>query len=85
MLDAKNWKGKSAGTPLSSFDREELTLGIRDEMEHTDDQQIAARIAADHLMSDKHYYSKLKKLGIYEQRLRDIIKEIALPLLKTKQ
>lgn len=38
---------------------EELELGIRVEMEHTNDREIAKEIALDHLAEDPKYYSKL--------------------------
>lgn len=45
-------------------DRKELKMGIKDEMEHTDDKWTAMKIALDHLKEDPHYYSKMKKAGI---------------------
>ena len=45
-------------------DRKELKMGIKDEMEHTDDKWTAMKIALDHLKEDPQYYSKLKKAGI---------------------
>ncbi len=44
----------------SDFDQKELELGIKDELEHTDDPKKAAEIAMDHLTKDKSYYSKPK-------------------------
>ena len=64
MWDPKDWKGKSAGIPLAKFDREQLKMGVREEMEHTDDQRIALRIAAAHLMEIPDYYTKLKQAGL---------------------
>jgi len=48
--------------PASAYDREELKLGIKTELEHTDDAIIASKIAKDHLDEDPHYYSKLIKM-----------------------
>jgi len=45
--------------PASAYDRKELKLGIKTELEHTDDAIIASKIAKDHLDEDPHYYSKL--------------------------
>lgn len=44
------------------FDQEQLNAGIKVEMEHTDDEDIAREIAMDHLTEDKDYYKKLKKI-----------------------
>lgn len=41
------------------FDQEELTKGIKVELEHTDDEDIAREIAMDHLTEDPKYYTKL--------------------------
>jgi hypothetical protein len=48
--------------PASAYDREELKLGIKTELEHTDDAIIASKIAKDHLDEDPHYYSKLVEM-----------------------
>ena len=51
---------------LDEFDPQEVKLGLKAEMEHTDDKSIASEIVADHLTEDPHYYSKLKKVGLEE-------------------
>lgn len=76
MMNASDWKGKSAGIPLSKFDKEQLKKGIKSEMEHTDDPSIAVRICADHLVEDPMYYTKLEKFHLDENKLREIIREI---------
>lgn len=43
----------------------ELEMGIKIEMEHTDNPELAKKIALDHLTEHKYYYSNLK---IYEDR-----------------
>jgi hypothetical protein len=45
--------------PASNYDKKELMLGIKIELEHTDDAIIASKIAKDHLDEDSNYYSKL--------------------------
>ena len=50
----------------SEVDIEELKMGIKVEMEHTDSKKKAAHIALQHLAEDPHYYSKLKKAGLKE-------------------
>ena len=42
--------------------KEELTKGIRVEMEHTSDVRYAAEIAMDHLWEDLNYYQKLASI-----------------------
>lgn len=45
----------------SDFDQSELKMGIKIEMEHTNDGNVAREIAMDHLTEDPKYYTKLKK------------------------
>lgn len=49
-------------TPDSEFDKDELALGIKTEMEHTDNKEEAESIAKDHLQEDEKYYTKLVKM-----------------------
>ena len=44
------------------YDKKVLKLGIKTELEHTDNKRIATIIAKQHLMEDTKYYSKLKKV-----------------------
>jgi len=58
---------KSPGTggrdlPDSSFDKDQLEMGIEVEMEHTDDKEEAKKIAKDHLVEFSDYYTRLKKM-----------------------
>jgi len=39
--------------------RDQLTKGIKVEMEHTKDSRIAREVAMDHLVEDPKYYDKL--------------------------
>jgi hypothetical protein len=43
-----------------TVDKKELELGIKHELEHTDEPEIAKIIALDHLYAVKNYYSLLK-------------------------
>jgi len=52
--------------PDSDFDPEQLAAGIKVEMEHTDDPDIAKEIAKDHLTEDPDYYRKLRKMELKE-------------------
>jgi hypothetical protein len=47
--------------------KKELEMGIKIEMEHTDDKDKAKEIAMDHLWENPSYYSKLKKIETKEQ------------------
>lgn len=42
----------------------ELSMGIKEELEHTSDLFESTKIAMDHLKEDKKYYSKLKSIGL---------------------
>jgi len=42
--------------------KDQLKMGIKVELEHTDDKSLAAEIAMDHLVEDPEYYTKLKKM-----------------------
>lgn len=46
----------------SDFDADKLKEGIKVEMEHTSDPEIAKEIAMDHLTEDPEYYQKLKTI-----------------------
>lgn len=54
--------GKADGKPDSAFDPKWLKIGIKVEMEHTDDRSVASEIAKDHLTEDTMYYQKLRKI-----------------------
>lgn len=53
--------GKSKGKKIE-VDPNELSQGISVEMEHSDDKDIAEKIARDHLAEDPKYYTKLKEV-----------------------
>lgn len=53
--------GKSKGKEMP-VDQKELEMGIAVESEHTDNKQIAEKIARDHLVEDEKYYTKLKQV-----------------------
>jgi hypothetical protein len=54
--------GLAAGKGPKDFDQEALAAGIKVELEHTDDKEIAREIAMDHLTEDPRYYVKLRKI-----------------------
>lgn len=51
----------------SDFDPKKLKAGIKVEMEHTSDPDIAKEIAMDHLTEDSNYYEKLKTVEKYDR------------------
>jgi len=53
--------GKTKGKKLK-VDPEQLKTGIKIELEHTKDPQIAEKIARDHLFEIPDYYTRLKKM-----------------------
>lgn len=46
----------------SDFDKKQLEMGIKVEMEHTDDKKLAREIAMDHLKEIPDYYTRLKDM-----------------------
>jgi len=48
----------------SALIREQVSKGMLVEREHTDDPDIARKIARDHLVEDPRYYDKLATLGV---------------------
>jgi len=61
---ARRWReqlpgGRAAGRRPAQFDPVQLRRGMRVEMEHTRDPNIAMEIAMDHLIEDPRYYHKL--------------------------
>ena len=62
--------GEGDKAEVSDFDPKEVRMGVKVEMEHTDDRRVALEICLDHLSEDPHYYSKLKK--IHKEAVMDI-------------
>ena len=54
--------GRADKMEISDFNEKALKKGIKVEYEHTNDIEIAAEIAMDHLSEDKNYYDKLEKM-----------------------
>jgi len=48
--------------PDDDYDPQQLAMGIEVEMEHTDNEEIAKRIAKDHLDEFPDYYTRLAKM-----------------------
>lgn len=54
--------GKADKEKDSKYDKDQLNKGVKVEMEHTDDKELAKEIAKDHLEEDGKYYDKLEKI-----------------------
>jgi hypothetical protein len=52
------------------IDPKQIKKGTEVEMEHTDDKEIAEKIATDHLKEDPRYY-------IFLEKMEEIMKETA--------
>lgn len=59
--------GKGDKLTDKDVDPKELKMGIKVELEHTKDPNIAKEIALDHLAEDPKYYSKLKSSGLADE------------------
>lgn len=58
--------GKGDNLNPKDVNPNELKIGIKHEMEHTNNPKIAEEIALDHLAENPKYYSELNKTGIDE-------------------
>lgn len=54
--------GRHRKVPDSEFDKQQLEMGIKVELEHTDCKELAKEIAKDHLKEMPDYYTRLKKM-----------------------
>ena len=52
---------------IYDVDQQELEVGVAVEKEHTDNHELAAEIAMDHLAEKENYYSELVKSGIVDE------------------
>lgn len=57
-------KFKHGSIPDSRFDKTQLRIGTKIEMEHTTDPKIAKQISKAHLFENKNYYRILKKVKL---------------------
>lgn len=68
--------GKADYIPDYKFNKKELRKGIKHELEHSDDSDIAKETAEDHMMEDPKYYTHLEKhMGKFEKKNKKKIKE----------
>lgn len=56
--------GVADGSSPTPLDVNELAMGIKVELEHTNDPKIAAEIALDHIRETPDYYSRLSTTGL---------------------
>jgi len=54
--------GKHNNVSIENFCPKQIKMGIEIEKEHTDDPDIALRIAKDHLSEIPDYYTRLKAM-----------------------
>ena len=80
MKDKKEKRGREY--PDNLFDKEQLKIGTKHELEHTDDTEEAKRIAKDHIWEHKDYYKKLPKCEAKMKKSSDFIKEAFNDLFK---
>lgn len=57
-----NGRANELGVTEEDVDAEQLRMGIEVEHEHTPDDDVAKRIALDHLAESNSYYDLLKKM-----------------------
>jgi len=59
--------GKGDTKDIADFDPKQVQMGLKVELEHTDNLEVAKEIVADHLSEDPFYYSKLKGSGLADE------------------
>lgn len=72
--------GKGDSLSVKNVDPNELKMGIKVELEHTNDSNKAREIALDHLSEDPKYYSKLEKAGLADELKESLRKQIKIVL-----
>jgi hypothetical protein len=65
---------KKHGVPIEDL-MAQFKLGMKTEMEHTDNKKQAKEIAMDHLFEDPKYYTKLKKAKLEEVITKELKEE----------
>lgn len=64
LNEAKNKKAEKTELHPNQIHPQELRMGIKVELEHTDDLDKAKKIALDHLAENPFYYTQLKLSGV---------------------
>ncbi len=81
-MSHKHEKTGGRDLPDENFDEDELTAGIKIEMEHTDDEAEAKKIAKDHLVEIPDYYTRLVKMEDEEKLSTEKIKSLKEAVMK---
>jgi len=73
IIETKSFKekipeGRSSGKKPSDFSEDAIQKGIKIELEHTSDRELAKEIAMDHLDEFPDYYEELDKM---EKKLKN--------------
>ena len=84
MEDKHKKLAKMHNVGLKDIDKE-VSKGVKVEMEHTNDENIAHEIAMDHVFEDPKYYSKLSAQNLEENSLEDIIYYTLFEVLEEKK
>lgn len=74
ILDMTGYADKN-GTTEKDVDAQQLDMGIKIEMEHTNDPDVAKQIALDHLTEIPDYYTRLERLE-EEAKREGVMKDI---------
>jgi hypothetical protein len=69
--------GDEQTPPDEQFDSEQLRMGIEHEMEHTQNLEVAKKIAKDHLKESPRYYTDLQTIEKNDDPIASRIKQIA--------
>jgi len=84
MEDKHKQLAKMHNVSLEDIEKE-VSKGVKVEMEHTNDENIAHEIAMDHVFEDPKYYSKLSAQNLEENSLEDIIYYTLFEVLEEKK
>jgi hypothetical protein len=84
MEDKHKQLAKMHDVSLEDIEKE-VSKGVKVEMEHTNDENIAHEIAMDHVFEDPKYYSKLSAQNLEENSLEDIIYYTLFEVLEEKK
>ena len=84
MEDKHKQLAKMHNVGLEDIEKE-VSKGVKVEMEHTNDENIAHEIAMDHVFEDPKYYSKLSAQNLEENSLEDIIYYTLFEVLEEKK
>src|SRR3972149_2614007 len=74
--------GKADGKTDDDFPKEQMEIGKKVEMEHTNNPALAAEISRDHLTEFQDYYTRLKKMEAQAEKEAGV-KKLASLLVKT--